>query len=127
MPTYLGDIFTLYESATLSATLDIGNVLGGVLIGFLTDLTFSRRTPLALVSIFLATAMQVCLILVNPAENKVLFFIYMFFFGILMGGAIAIISGISCADLVNDFKFKKFRQSLNNSVLMRGRWEQLLE
>ena len=103
LPTYLDEFFSVYESATCSATLDIGNVLGGVLIGYLTDLTFSRRTPLALVSIFLATAMQVCLVLISP-ENKVLFFIYIFFFGILMGGAIAIISGISCADLVRKIK-----------------------
>ena len=88
-----------YETASCAATLDIGNVLGGVLIGYLTDLTYSRRTPLAVLSIFLATAMQVCLIVMSP-EKKIFFFIYIFFFGILMGGAIAIISGISCADLV---------------------------
>ncbi len=72
------------------------------MIGYLTDLTYSRRTPLAVLSIFLATIMQVCLIIMNP-DSKLLFFIYIFFFGLLMVGAIAIISGISCADLVTYF------------------------
>jgi MFS transporter, OPA family, solute carrier family 37 (glycerol-3-phosphate transporter), member 3 len=78
--------------------LDIGNVLGGVLIGYLTDLTYSRRTPLAVLSILLATVMQVFLIVIDP-NNKLPFFIFIFIFGLLMGGAVAIISGISCADL----------------------------
>ncbi len=73
-----------------------------MLIGYLTDLTYSRRTPLAVLSIFLATIMQVCLIVISP-DTKVIFFVYIFFFGILMGGAIAIISGISCADLVTNY------------------------
>lgn len=87
-----------YETAYAAMSLDIGNVLGGVLIGYLTDLTYSRRTPLAMVSIILATIMQVCLILFTP-ENRLIFIIYVFFLGIFVGGAIAIISGISCADL----------------------------
>ncbi len=102
LPMYLQkrvNPYSDYETAYCAATLDIGNVLGGVLIGYLTDLTYSRRTPLAVLCIFLATAMQVCLILMSP-DLKVFFFIYIFCFGILMGGGIAIISGISCADLV---------------------------
>jgi len=88
-----------YETAACASTLDIGNVLGGGLIGYLTDLTFSRRTPLAVLSIIFATVMQVFLIIVSP-QYKFFFFIYIFIFGLLIGGAVAIISGISCADLV---------------------------
>ncbi len=100
LPFYLKTMgYNSYETAGFSSILDIGNVLGGVLIGYLTDLTYSRRTPLAVLSILLATVMQVFLIIIDP-NIKVLFFIFIFIFGLLMGGAVAIISGISCADLV---------------------------
>lgn len=78
--------------------LDIGNVLGGVVIGYLTDLTYSRRTPFALLSILLSTVMQVMLITFSP-QSRLIFIVYVFFLGLFNGGAIAIISGISCADL----------------------------
>ena len=100
LPYYLGSKnYSSYETALLSSTLDIGNVMGGALIGYLTDLTYSRRTPLAVLSILLATVMQVFLIVIDPAY-KGAFFFFIFIFGLLMGGAVAIISGISCADLV---------------------------
>lgn len=59
LPMYLQKIngYSDYETAICAATLDIGNVLGAVVIGYLTDLTYSRRTPLAVLSIVLATAM----------------------------------------------------------------------
>jgi sugar phosphate permease len=100
LPFYLKkNSYSSYEAATCASTLDIGNVLGGVIIGYLTDLTYSRRTPIAVVSIILATIMQVFLIVMDP-QYKVVFFISIFMLGLLMGGAVAIISGISCADLV---------------------------
>lgn len=87
-----------YETSYAAMALDIGNVLGGVLIGYFTDLMYSRRTPLALLSILLSTLLQVLLITFTP-ENRLFFIVYIFFLGLFNGGAIAIISGISCADL----------------------------
>jgi sugar phosphate permease len=87
-----------YETAYAAMSLDLGNVLGGVLIGYLTDLTYSRRTPLALLSILCACCMQVSLVFMTP-ENRIFFMFYVFCMGLFIGGAIAIIAGISCADL----------------------------
>lgn len=79
-------------------------------IGYLTDLTYSRRAPITVLSIFLAAGLQLLMIVVTP-EKKVLFFFYIFFLGLLMGGAIAIISGISCADLVRaDYIINSFTE-----------------
>jgi sugar phosphate permease len=88
-----------YQTAITASIFDIGNVIGGVLIGYLSDLTYSRRTPLAALCILLATGMMVVMIMISPS-NIYLFAVYIFFLGNLLGGAIAIISGISCADLV---------------------------
>ena len=101
LPMYLQKTagYTDYEIASAAITLDVGNVLGSALIGYLTDLTYSRRTPLAVLSILLATVFEVFLNWMTP-ENKWLFFPYIFCLGLLIGGAVAIISGISCADLV---------------------------
>lgn len=101
LPMYLQKVngYTDYETAYAAVSLDVGNVLGGVLIGYLTDLTYSRRTPFAIVSILGATVLEVGLIMIN-SDNRFVFIVYIFCLGLLMGGAIAIISGISCADLV---------------------------
>ena len=82
LPYYLKSKgYNSYETAGFSSILDIGNVLGGVLIGYLTDLTYSRRTPLAVLSILLATVMQVILIIIDP-NDKAPFFIFIFIFGV---------------------------------------------
>jgi hypothetical protein len=124
-----------YETAACASTLDIGNVLGGGLIGYLTDLTYSRRTPLAVLSIILATVMQVFLIMVSP-DLKFLFFLYIFIFGLLIGGAVAIISGISCADLViynfflnfillGQVEVVKLKLEINGNRRWNNRWSWL--
>lgn len=96
-----------YETASAAAVLDIGYVLGGVAIGYLTDLTYSRRSPIAVASILIATVLHVLLIAANP--TYVAFFsIHIFLLGALMGGAIAIVSCISCADLVNKIFWNSF-------------------
>ncbi|TNV80079.1 hypothetical protein FGO68_gene6337 [Halteria grandinella] len=87
-----------YETAWAVAAYDMGNVLGGVFFGALTDLTFSRRTPWAVLAIILATAFQVLLAYL-PDTGKVVFFTHIFVIGILMGGVLVIISGIASADL----------------------------
>jgi sugar phosphate permease len=89
-----------YETSFAASMLDIGYVVGGVVIGFLTDLTYSRRTPLSVASIFLATILTVMMSVINPS-TRMIFFVYIFFLGLLLGGAIAIVSGIACADLVS--------------------------
>jgi len=78
--------------------LDIGYVLGGVLIGYISDLMYCRRVPVAVFSIILATLMHVILIYLD-AKVKIWFFIHILILGMLMGGAVAIVSGISCTDL----------------------------
>lgn len=88
-----------YETASCVSFLDIGYVIGGVLIGYLTDLTYCRRTPIAVMSILIGTILHYLLLVVD-AEIRILFFIHIFSLGILMGGAVSIVSGISCTDLV---------------------------
>ena len=68
LPMYLQKInkYSDYETAFTAALLDVGVVIGGVVIGYLTDLTYSRRTPLAFVSILLGTCLLVCMILMDP-------------------------------------------------------------
>lgn len=69
LPLYLKNDehqYSDYEMASATATLDIGNLIGAVLIGYLTDLTYSRRTPIAVVSILLATILEVFLMFISP-------------------------------------------------------------
>jgi len=75
-----------YQTAITSSTFDIGNVFGGVIIGYLSDLMYSRRTPLAALSILLATGMMILMIFISPTALYP-FLVYIFFLGILLGGA----------------------------------------
>ncbi len=79
IPMYLQMVngYSDYETATASSTYDIGNVLGAVMIGYITDLTYSRRTPVAVLCIILASVMQFCLTLIPP-HLRVLFYVYIF-------------------------------------------------
>lgn len=101
LPMYLQktNSYTDYEIATAVSCLDIGYLIGGVLIGYISDLMYCRRTPIAVLAIFLGTILHVLLIIVDPSQRLV-FYSFIFTLGIMMGGVTAIVSGISCADLV---------------------------
>ena len=102
LPMYLQkrNNFSDYEVATAVSFLDIGYLVGGVLIGYISDLMYCRRTPIAVFSIILGTGLHILLIVVDPRQRLV-FYSFIFTLGIMMGGVTAIVSGISCADLVN--------------------------
>jgi sugar phosphate permease len=58
--------FSDYLTASTVSFMDIGYVFGGFMIGYLTDLTYSRRTPVLVVAIIIAGFMHVGLVIVNP-------------------------------------------------------------
>lgn len=74
---------------------------GGVGIGFLTDLLYCRRAPIAVAAIVVATLLHMLLMVVDPGTKPV-FFLLVLSIGVLMGGAVAISSGISCTDIVSN-------------------------
>ena len=78
---------------------DVGTILGSLLIGFLTDLMYSRRAPITLVAIVFAGFLQILLIIVD-ADKKGLYGFVVFMLGACIGGVACVISGIACADLV---------------------------
>lgn len=51
-----------YETASCVSMLDIGYVLGGVLIGYISDLMYCRRVPVAMLSIVIATLLHVIML-----------------------------------------------------------------
>lgn len=100
LPMFLQKVnnYTDYETASCVSMLDIGYVIGAVLIGYISDLLYCRRVPVAVFSIVIATLLHVILIFLD-AKMKAWFFIHILLMGLLMGGAVAIVSGISCTDL----------------------------
>lgn len=117
LPMFLKKLvhYTDYETATAVSIYDIGNIVGSVLLGYLTDLTYSRRTPLAVLSIVLATIVDVLLILIQP-HMKAALYCHVFFLGVLIGGITAIISGIASADLGKQSQLKSNTRSLGTVV-----------
>lgn len=87
-----------YETSSVAAMYDIGIIFGSILFGYLSDLTYSRRAPFAVISLLLAAILQCCLVVVD-AQNRGFFSMVIFVLGILVGGAVGIVAGTACADL----------------------------
>eukprot|EP00347_Sterkiella_histriomuscorum_P015299 403357549 len=108
--------YTDYETASCVSMLDIGYVIGGVIIGYVSDLMYCRRVPVAVFSIVIATLLHIILVYLD-AKMKIWFFFHIFLLGMLMGGAIAIVSGISCTDLG---KMKELKSSEKSVATVTG-------
>lgn len=57
LPLYLqlNHNYSDYQSSIVASMYDVGTVVGSLLLGFLTDLTYSRRVPVTFVFLLIAT------------------------------------------------------------------------
>ena len=86
-------------AAALSATMyDVGTIIGSVLLGIISDLSYGRRTPTVVVAIVCAAFFHLGFVFVD-SEDKVILNTIIFFIGFLVGGVASILSSICVADL----------------------------
>ena len=86
----IANILTIYEITTLSGT---------VILGPLTDLTYGKRSPIALLSIIGASITAFLLTFMFEDMTKVGFTTGMAFLGFFLGSIYHIINITCCADL----------------------------
>lgn len=90
---------------------DIGSLFGGVVLGFLTDLTYSRRTPILVLYMILALGLVISLIYINTSQH--LFFNAIFLiFGFFLSGVTNTIAGLSSAEIGKEKSLKSNKKAL---------------
>jgi sugar phosphate permease len=66
--------------------LDVGAILGSMTLGRLSDLTFGRRSPVALLAVILASLIAFSLKFFIFEEPRLVLLLSMFFLGFLISG-----------------------------------------
>lgn len=66
--------------------LDVGAILGSMTLGRLSDLTFGRRSPVALLAVILASLIVFSLKFFIFEEPRLVLLLSMFFLGFLISG-----------------------------------------
>lgn len=72
------------------------------MLGYLTDVTYTRRSPVTVLALFFATIFQGLLVFVN-GEKKILYGFIIFVTGFLVSGSTSVVAGIACADIVRSY------------------------
>ena len=80
----------------ISMMYDIGTITGSFVLGFLSDILWRKRIIVSFISLLIAAAGHILLIIVMP---NWLLFILIFFLGFLVGGISNIICAPVCADI----------------------------
>ncbi len=66
--------------------LDVGAILGSMTLGRLSDLTFGKRSPVALLAVILASLIAFSLKFFIFEEPRLVLLLSMFFLGFLISG-----------------------------------------
>jgi sugar phosphate permease len=84
----------------MSTILDFGAVLGSITLGYLSDLMYGKRSPVALFAVMMSMVISFTLSFTDLlALNKLVFFVMMFFLGFFISGVNNMISAACSADL----------------------------
>ena len=79
--------------------LDFGAIFGSMTLGYLSDLIYGKRSPIALLAVILASFISFTLTYNVIQMPTALFFIAMFFLGFFISGLNNLISSACAADL----------------------------
>jgi sugar phosphate permease len=85
--------------ANLVNSLDIGAIFGSMTLGYLSDKTYGKRSPVAFLAVIFASAIAFTLYDKVLGMYQPLFFFLMFMLGFFISGLINLISSACAADL----------------------------
>ena len=101
MPIYLHTTrhYENQEIANLLTVYELTTLTGTVILGPLTDITYGKRSPIAVVSIALASLAAFILTFLSDSMGQVGLTITMGFLGFFLGSIYHIVNITCCADL----------------------------
>jgi OPA family glycerol-3-phosphate transporter-like MFS transporter 1/2 len=100
IPKYCEEILEMskHQSTNIATLYDVGTLAGGMILGFITDKTpGSKRSPVMVTSLMLATIGHVFLIFITVETRN-----WMYLLIIILGFFVGAISNILCSTCVAD-------------------------
>ncbi len=101
LPLYLSEELDYEDQsiANLSTILDLGAIGGSFSLGYLSDLTYGKRSPIAMIAIISSVIISFSLTFEVTTMHPALFFFLMFLFGFFISGLNNLINAACSADL----------------------------
>ena len=102
LPSFLKESELKYDDndvANLSTVIDLGAMFGSMALGYISDLMYGKRSPVALGAVVFSIAISFIVTFNAQEMNTALFFVLMFFFGFFISGVNNMISSACSADL----------------------------
>jgi sugar phosphate permease len=85
---------------------DVGTIFGSLLLGYITDYTYSRRTPTIVIALFLGIFVTFSLTLVDASTHHLTYGFIFLWVGFFIGGVACLITGAASADFVINIIYK---------------------
>ncbi|CDW80091.1 sugar phosphate exchanger 3 [Stylonychia lemnae] len=101
LPLFLSENLNYQDSeiANLSTILDLGAIVGSMTLGLLSDLTYGKRSPIAMLAVIISITISYVLTYEVLNMATALFFVLMFFLGFFISGLNNVINAACAADL----------------------------
>lgn len=91
--------YTKQETANILSIYEIGTFIGGILLGFLSDLMYAKRSPIGVIAIIISSILAFCFTFCYKSMGTTTLSIIFFTLGLLLGGLMHVISVTCSADL----------------------------
>ena len=98
---FLNDVFAFgsQKDANISTMNDVGGLLGSLTIGYLSDLTYSKRSPITFVFLVLSCVIWYTLTVTYNQLDYASLMVSFFFYGFFMQGVTNTIAATCSADI----------------------------
>lgn len=96
----------------MSTSFDSGAIVGSLLLGFLSDKFYGKRSPVTLIAILMSAALCYAITFTYWKVSKGGLFALIFFFGLFVSGLVNLINGSVAADLGKQSALKENKKSL---------------
>lgn len=91
--------YSVYQIANVSSFFDSGGILGSFIMGYLSDKLYSKRSPISLIAVLIASLIGFTLTYRLHLMSQVALSACMFAFGFIVSGLNNIISASCAADI----------------------------
>ena len=101
LPEFLRDNYSAdtQRQANISTMNDTGAIIGSIILGFISDLTWGKRSPSAMVCILASCGIFYSMTFDYKLLSNLELYAYFFFFGIFLQGVNNTISSVCSADI----------------------------
>jgi sugar phosphate permease len=87
LPTFLSSLgYDNQEIANISTTFDSGAIAGSIILGYSSDVLYSKRSPIGMIAVLVSMAISYSLTFRYIEMSMVSFYFAMFFFGFFESG-----------------------------------------